>query len=131
MIEKDCLLQSITPLLKQKLFKKKGNTWTLNLPETIIVFNIQISQFDSSNYYINIGSILKIIEEPKSMTISSCHIWQRMNIEFDNAEQLVKMIDIWISWYGSNNAVYKNILSNHIPKTTQGIVYKYLSAFKG
>ena len=97
MIEKDCLLQSITPLLKQKLFKKKGNTWTLNLPETIIVFNIQISQFDSSNYYINIGSILKIIEEPKSM----------------------------------NNAVYKNILSNHMPKTTQGIVYKYLSAFKG
>ena len=131
MIEKDCLLQSITPLLKQKLIKKKGNTWTLNLPETIIVFNIQISQFDSSNYYINIGSILKIIEEPKSMTISSCHIWQRMNIEFDNAEQLVKMIDIWISWYGSNNAVYKNILSNHMPKTTQGIVYKYLSAFKG
>ena len=131
MIEKDCLLHSITPLLKQKLFKKKGNTWTLNLPETIIVFNIQISQFDSSNYYINIGSILKIIEEPKSMTISSCHIWQRMNIEFDNAEQLVKMIDIWISWYGSNNAVYKNILSNHMPKTTQGIVYKYLSAFKG
>ena len=131
MIEKDCLLQSITPLLKQKLFKKKGNTWTLNLPETIIVFNIQISQFDSSNYSINIGSILKIIEEPTSMTISSCHIWQRMNIEFDNAEQLVKMIDIWISWYGSNNAVYKNILSNHMPKTIQGIVYKYLSAFKG
>lgn len=130
MIEKDCLLQSITPLLKQKLFKKKGNTWTLNLPETIIVFNIQISQFDSSNYYINIGSILKIIEEPKSMTISSCHIWQRMNIEFDNAEQLVKMIDIWISWYGSNRAVYNNIISNHMPKTTQGIVYKYLSDFK-
>lgn len=126
-MEKTELLYSISPLLKQKKFKKRGNTWTLDLSETIIVFNIQNSQYDKTSYYINIGTIIKKIEVPKSITISSCHIWQRMDINFDNVDQIMKMIDIWVSWYGCNSSIHKNIISNHMPKTTQTIVYRYLS----
>jgi hypothetical protein len=130
MMDKKDLINEITPMLKEKNFKKRGNTWTLELTDTIIVFNIQNSNFDSTSYYINVGTVLKIIETPKNPVISNCHIWQRMDIEFTNAEQIVKMIDIWVTWYGSNSSVHNSIISNHMPKTTQNIVYKYLSVYE-
>lgn len=130
MIGKERLIATITPLLKERRFKKRGSTWTLDLPDTIIIFNIQNSQFDIKNYYINIGSVLKIINEPKTPTISTCHIWQRMDIEFENVEQILKMIEIWIGWYGNNSSIHRNIQSGHMPKTTQLLVYRYLSSYK-
>ncbi len=129
MISKEKLINEMTILLKTKGFKKKKNSWFLYLSETTIVFNVQTSQYDTSLYYINIGTTLNRLNDAKYPSMSSCHIWQRMNLDFKECGQVLKMIEMWIEWYGDIEAIRKKIIEGRMPSTTQKIVYSYFSKF--
>lgn len=57
----------ITEILKPEGFRRKRRTWRLDTPETVLVVNLQRSQW-SETYYLNLGVLvksMKMIVEPK------------------------------------------------------------------
>ena len=51
-------IREIKPILKQKGYRKSGSYWYLEYKDVILCFNVQGSQWDTRNYYINIGAAL-------------------------------------------------------------------------
>lgn len=77
-IELQSFVDEIKPLLKNHGFLKRRLTWTRDAPDTIVVFNIQRSSWNKSDFYINLGVYVKTLGDLASPTESQCHIRQRI-----------------------------------------------------
>lgn len=51
------LIERLSPMLKEKGYKKVKQTWHKQNSDLIIVFNIQNSSYSKEDYYINLGSL--------------------------------------------------------------------------
>jgi hypothetical protein len=69
----DDVIKAIKPILKDYGFKKKDLNWFAEDENIIKIFNIQKSQY-SKKVYLNIGILLKKIEEKSGYSIVDCHI---------------------------------------------------------
>jgi hypothetical protein len=58
-------------------FRKQSDTWYLDCPETILVANLQRSDY-SEKYYINFGVWVKAIDESVVPKENHCHIRIRL-----------------------------------------------------
>jgi hypothetical protein len=74
--------------LKTHGFKKKYRTWYLELDETILVVNLQKSQW-SRLFYINLGVWLKALGEEKFPKEYHCHINGRLESLAANDRELI------------------------------------------
>ena len=79
-MKSDEFIKFVTPLLKEHGFRKTRATWRKDLGESIAVFNIQKSQWDSDDFYINSGLYYHAIGDEKSPTEYRCHIRNRIEI---------------------------------------------------
>ena len=50
-------IQAVKLPLKERGFRKKGQYWYKTQGAWIICYNVQGSQWDSNNYYVNLGAI--------------------------------------------------------------------------
>ncbi len=128
-IEKETLISQITPQLKTMGYKKRNNTWAKQSdPEMniFIVINIQGSQYDKKDYYINLGVYIQALGQKNIPTcISDCQMQERITVEINSSELLLKIIEKWENTYGLYNQIYDKVLENKMPKFTDKKLYSY------
>lgn len=128
-IDKETLISQITPQLKTMGYKKRNNTWAKQSdPEMniFIVINIQGSQYDKKDYYINLGVYIQALGQKNIPTcISDCQMQERITVEINSSELLLKIIEKWENTYGLYNQIYDKVLENKIPKFTDKKLYSY------
>lgn len=128
-IDKETLISQITPQLKTMGYKKRNNTWAKQSdPEMniFIVINIQGSQYDKKDYYINLGVYIQALEQKNIPTcISDCQMQERITVEINSSELLLKIIEKWENTYGLYNQIYDKVLENKMPKFTDKKLYSY------
>lgn len=128
-IDKETLISQITPQLKTMGYKKRNNTWAKQSdPEMniFIVINIQGSQYDKKDYYINLGVYIQALGQKNIPTcISDCQMQERITVEINSSELLLKIIEKWENTYGLYNQIYDKVLENKMPKFTDKRSYSY------
>ncbi len=128
-IDKETLISQITPQLKTMRYKKRNNTWAKQSdPEMniFIVINIQGSQYDKKDYYINLGVYIQALGQKNIPTcISDCQMQERITVEINSSELLLKIIEKWENTYGLYNQIYDKVLENKTPKFTDKKLYSY------
>lgn len=128
-IDKETLISQITPQLKTMGYKKRNNTWAKQSdPEMniFIVINIQGSQYDKKDYYINLGVYIQALGQKNIPTcISDCQMQERITVEINSSELLLKIIEKWENTYGLYNQIYDKVLENKMPKFTDKKIYSY------
>jgi len=128
-MEKTELMESITPLLKSKGYKKKGKTWVkkTDLNNSIyMVVNFQGSQYDKKMYYINLGIYIQDLGEKNIPTcISDCQMQERINCELISEKIFINIIEKWEEWYGSFELIYQKLIKDKMPMLTDKRVYAY------
>ena len=80
-MKSDEFIKSVTPILKKLGFRKTRATWRKDQGESIAVFNVQKSQWDSNDFYINVGLYYHAIGDEKAPTDYRCHIRGRLDFE--------------------------------------------------
>lgn len=128
-IDKETLISQITPQLKTMGYKKRNNTWAKQSdPEMniFIVINIQGSQYDKKDYYMNLGVYIQALGQKNIPTcISDCQMQERITVEINSSELLLKIIEKWENTYGLYNQIYDKVLENKMPKFTDKKLYSY------
>ena len=128
-IDKETLISQITPQLKTMRYKKRNNTWAKQSdPEMniFIVINIQGSQYDKKDYYISLGVYIQALGQKNIPTcISDCQMQERITVEINSSELLLKIIEKWENTYGLYNQIYDKVLENKMPKFTDKKLYSY------
>lgn len=128
-IDKETLISQITPQLKTMGYKKRNNTWAKQSdPEMniFIVINIQGSQYDKKDYYINLGVYIQALGQKNIPTcISDCQMQERITVEINSSELLLKIIEKWENTYGLYNQIYDKVLENKTPRFTDKKLYSY------
>lgn len=128
-IDKETLISQITPQLKTMGYKKRNNTWAKQSdPEMniFIVINIQGSQYDKKDYYINLGVYIQALGQKNIPTcISDCQMQERITVEINSSELLLKIIEKWENTYGLYNQIYDKVLENKMPKFTDKKLYSH------
>ena len=119
-IDKETLISQITPQLKTMGYKKRNNTWAKQSDPEMNIFidiNIQGSQYDKKDYYINLGVYIKALGQKNIPTcISDCQMQERITVEIYSSELLLKIIEKWENTYGLYNQIYDKVLENQLPK---------------
>lgn len=130
---KEELIMQLTPALKEKGYKKNRQTWNKAKDRLVIVFNIQNSQWDKADYYLNLGiSINALSGNPKARFISSGDIWERIPAKNDrgiptSAEQILSIIDMWENWYGDLPSLRKKAIEGRLPLSATARAVTYLT----
>lgn len=92
---KSKLLVELPPLLKAQQFRKKRTTWHREWDEVIAVFNVQTSQWDPNDYYINVGVYLKALGTRTDPPEYECHVRYRMELDGKSVAQIVESAMCW------------------------------------
>jgi hypothetical protein len=89
MIDKNAFRKTIATTLNTKGFVKKGGqSWYLQGKDSIIVFNLQKSDWDET-YYINIGIWVKALGESLFPLHNHCHLVYRVENLFPKQRELI------------------------------------------
>lgn len=130
---KQDLIKSLTPLLKEKGYKKIRQTWRKPGPDLTIVFNIQNSYYDKEDFYINLGIVInKLMEEHEGTCITNCQIQQRVPTTDKNGtilspEILLDILDLWEQWYGNLHSLRIKAIEGKLPLFSTGQAVSYLT----
>lgn len=83
----EILARLINDSLRKHGFKKKGSTWHLESPECISVLNVQRSQW-GDKYYINLGVLVKQLDNIPSPKEYQCHFRDRLSHIVGNSAKM-------------------------------------------
>ena len=101
-------------------FRKSRQTWRKETTESILVFNIQRSEWDNSKFYINVGVYFRKLGNDVNPTENVCHV--RTRISTDNLENSTTIAIDWLKARECLDDAKK--LASHDSK--HGLVYKEL-----
>ncbi len=80
--------------LQSNGFRKQGGTWYFDCPETILVVNLQKSQYGPS-YYINLAVFVKALGDDKVPKEHQCHLRTRIeDVAGDDLERALDLDDV-------------------------------------
>lgn len=88
MIEKITLKEAVFEPFKQSGFTRKGQSWYFRGKDTIVVANLQKSDW-GPQYYINIGFWLKDFGEESFPPYNQCHLYYRVERIFRDHRDLI------------------------------------------
>jgi len=77
--------------LSQYGFHRKGSTWLLKKKEVIVLVNLQKSNY-GEYYYINIGFLLRHIDDIQNPRVEFCHLQGRADGISENDTSLVSSL---------------------------------------
>ncbi|MCA1057555.1 DUF4304 domain-containing protein [Rossellomorea aquimaris] len=92
----DCL----KPFLKKQGFKKRQTTWRKTTVDLIYVLNIQGSQWNEEDYYINVAIYIKALGEEVNPPEYRCHIRNRIENELYVCSSICEGVSNWFEKYG-------------------------------
>lgn len=125
-ITKSELVSEIKPLLKNMGYKKRNTTWLKKSDDNIIiVVNIQGSQYDKEDHYINLGVYINDLGTKEIPSISDCHLMERVRADVDSAQMMINVVEKWEDWYGTCDRIRGKISEHKMPMMTQKNVYEY------
>ncbi|MCH5348276.1 MAG: DUF4304 domain-containing protein [Oscillospiraceae bacterium] len=125
-ITKSELVSEIKPLLKNMRYKKRNTTWVKKSDDNIsIMVNIQGSQYDKEDFYINLGVYINDLGTKEIPSISDCHLMERVRADVDSAQMMIKVVEKWEDWYGTCDRIRGKISEQKMPMMTQKNVYAY------
>ena len=125
-ITKSELVSEIKPLLKNMGYKKRNTTWIKKSDDNIsIVVNIQGSQYDKEDHYINLGVYINDLGTKEIPSILDCHLMERVRTDIDSAQMMIKIVEKWEDWYGTHDRIRGKISEQKMPMMTQKNVYAY------
>lgn len=101
MIKKSTLIEKSVAFFKTKNFKKKRHTWLYETEDTIACYNIQTSQWDSEDYYINIGIVIKGIDFPPDVRYGAWHLSRRIFLEDKTYEEILTECFDWLTRFSN------------------------------
>jgi hypothetical protein len=97
MIDKKMFKKAVGSPLEQAGFLKKGQSWYLNGTDSIIVLNLQKSNW-SELYYVNFGIWLKAFGDAQLPQFNHCHLYYRVESLFpEEREFLITSCDLQMS----------------------------------
>lgn len=88
MMEKTTFKKTIGGVLKAARFANKGQSWFLDGDESIVVLNLQKSDFDDK-YYVNLGIWLKSLGAVAFPAENKCHIQVRLTSLFPGDAEMI------------------------------------------
>lgn len=127
------LIERLSPMLKEKGYKKVKQTWHKQNSDLIIVFNIQNSSYSKEDYYINLGIIIKeLMDEHDGICITNCQIQQRVPTTDTNGiilppEILLNILNLWEQWYGNLHSLRIKAIEGKLPITSTGQAVSFLT----
>ena len=95
-IDKKQLIETSKNFFTPKAYKKKGNSWFKYSNDLIACFNIQTSQWDSKDYYINVGIVIMGIDDKPETALGKWHFHQRIDVTDKSAETILTEVDLWL-----------------------------------
>lgn len=99
---KATLLDELKPLLKAQGFRKTRTTWHRVSEQTIAVFNVQTSQWNSDVYYINVGVYLTALGSRNDPPEYECHVRTRVSSE---GRTTAEIVDEALRWYADRGTI--------------------------
>jgi hypothetical protein len=90
MIDKTYFKKTFGNLLKEMDFKSKGRSWYIDGLDSVVVLNIQKSDFDD-RYYLNFGIWLKALGTADFPAENKCHIQGRLTSLFPEDVEIIEM----------------------------------------
>jgi len=85
---------AMAPVLKQAGFKVQSNTWHKSCQDTILVVNLQKSQW-SQRYYINLAVWVRALGEAVAPKEHQCHIRERAtSLPGGEVQELERALDL-------------------------------------
>ena len=100
-LSKEQLIECFKPVFKQSGFKKMRTNWRKTTDDLIFVLNIQGSQWDKEDYYINVGVYIKSLGTEQNPTEYSCHIRSRIDERDRSCSSICNEIMEWFEKHGS------------------------------
>ena len=89
MIEKTRFKRALAAVLKEAGFTMKGQSFFLDGQDTIVVLNLQKSDFDEQ-YYVNVGIWLKALGSTAFPAENKCHILARLTSLFTSEFNVIE-----------------------------------------
>lgn len=124
-IPKAELVNELKLSLKSKGYKKKNLTWVKFNDDVAVVVNIQGSQYDTNDYYVNLGVYIKPMGSKEVPCISDCHLRERVDVRIKSTALLISIIDKWAEWYGTADRIREKINEDRMPMLTDKKIYAY------
>ncbi|WP_171011843.1 DUF4304 domain-containing protein [Pseudomonas sp. 2FE] len=113
-------IKAVSPLLKERGFKKANATWRKDQGESVAVFNVQKSQWGGGNYYINIGTYFHAFGNESTPTENKCHVRVRLSVEDPSI-----VISAAIEWFQAR-ALLQDAAKLAESDSKKGLVFKEL-----
>ncbi len=124
-IKKEELIDQLEQVLKQHGFKKSKTTWRKSTDDITIVLNVQGSQWNKNDYFINIAVYIKALGTEQNPTENVCHV--RGRVEQNQAfESLVKEVLDWFEKHGDITKLRLLHQHNKLPLMTMAKAKEYL-----
>lgn len=76
----ESFIKAVGPRLREQGFNKSSSTWRKDQGESVAVFNVQKSQWESSTCYINLGTYFRAIGAEAAPTVNRCHVQVRLPV---------------------------------------------------
>lgn len=90
MMEKANFKKALGGVLKSGGFTNKGQSWYLDGRDSIVVLNLQKSDFDEK-YYVNLGVWLKSLDAVPFPSENKCHIQARLTALFPEHAEIIDL----------------------------------------
>lgn len=95
--DKEKLIELSKNHFKPKEYKKKGNSWFKYSADLISCFNIQTSQWDNKDYYVNVGIVIIGIDDNPETAPGKWHFQQRIDDTTGKSiEAMLSEVDLWL-----------------------------------
>lgn len=115
---KNEIIEKLKPHLKIAGFKKLRTAWHKEENDTILVFNVQSSQW-GPEYYINLGIYIKALGTEVKPPAYHCHIQCRIEHEkYIDVNRIVADSLEWLSRHDSIQKLKRLFEANELPLTT-------------
>lgn len=120
--------------LKRVGYKKKRLTWTKDNGVIVLVFSIQRSMYDTDVWQYYFGLCVKPICKTKTISVSSCHFWERLdqttNEHTWTAQDIASLVNRWEELYGTPEKLKKKALEGNLPMICSSEGVQYISSIQ-
>ena len=113
-IPKVKMIEMLKSFLKVYGFRKSKTTWHKITDDSILVLNIQGSQW-GPEYYINLGVYLHTLGSELNPPVNLCHIQRRVEHNNRTVELMVDEAMTWFNTHGSIKELKRLNTENRLP----------------
>ena len=111
--DKNLLIERCKEFYKTRGFRKKNCSWFNDTGLLIMCFNIQSSQWDPTDYYINVGIVLKGIDTKPQIALGTWHFMQRIDCTDRSCDEIINESYSWLIRHGNMDYLKKLCEANY------------------